>query len=286
MNRFTLKIIMIVFMLLDHIGYFIPGMPPVFRYIGRVVSPIFIFLMVEGYFYTKDRGSYLKRLVLGAQIMSIGSVIITVTVPYLISNSNSYIVDYFNVIIAIILSLITTYFTFKTYKAKIISDRNAIKYLFVVAITGICMMNGFERDINPIVNNIFLSMALSFVMLNGLNNVKTEFATTNDMIKIMVALALSVFSEGALMIPAMTYIFYKFKDNNIKLSIAYGVVCLLFLPGLNIEALLKYPQWMMVFSLIFIWLYNGKKGKDIKWIFYIFYPLHIWILFIIGFMVK
>ncbi len=41
-------------------------------------------------------------------------------------------------------------------------------------------------------------------------------------------------------------------------------------------------QWMMIFSLIFFILYNGKYGKGLKKLFYIYYPAHIVILFFIG----
>ncbi|MDU5111608.1 MAG: TraX family protein [Clostridium sp.] len=41
-------------------------------------------------------------------------------------------------------------------------------------------------------------------------------------------------------------------------------------------------QWMMVFALPFMLIYNGKRGKGLKWLFYVFYPVHIFILFIIG----
>ena len=34
-------------------------------------------------------------------------------------------------------------------------------------------------------------------------------------------------------------------------------------------------QWMMLLVIPFFFLYNGKKGKNLKWFYYLFYPLHI-----------
>jgi hypothetical protein len=39
--------------------------------------------------------------------------------------------------------------------------------------------------------------------------------------------------------------------------------------------------WMLLF-LPFIFLYNGQKGKSLKYFFYIYYPLHVFLLMFIG----
>jgi hypothetical protein len=44
----------------------------------------------------------------------------------------------------------------------------------------------------------------------------------------------------------------------------------------------QYDQWLMVLALPIILMYNGEKGKGYKYFFYIFYPVHIYALFIIG----
>ncbi len=39
-------------------------------------------------------------------------------------------------------------------------------------------------------------------------------------------------------------------------------------------------QWFSLLAFIFIFLYNGKKGRlNTKWFFYIYYPLHIAVIF-------
>ena len=41
-------------------------------------------------------------------------------------------------------------------------------------------------------------------------------------------------------------------------------------------------QWMVFFVLPLILMYNGKEGRKCKWFYYLFYPMHIWILYAIA----
>ena len=41
-------------------------------------------------------------------------------------------------------------------------------------------------------------------------------------------------------------------------------------------------QWMMLFAIIPIALYNGAKGHGMKYFFYIFYPAHIIFLYALA----
>ncbi|MFR2317588.1 TraX family protein [Terrisporobacter sp.] len=45
------------------------------------------------------------------------------------------------------------------------------------------------------------------------------------------------------------------------------------------DLLFGNPQWMMILSLPIILLYNNKRVRGFKYLFYIFYPLHIAILY-------
>jgi hypothetical protein len=75
---FTLKIIALVTMLIDHAGAVFPevfGFPPaganIFRVIGRVSFPIFVYLLAEGFRHTKNRQKFLVRLGLFALISEV-----------------------------------------------------------------------------------------------------------------------------------------------------------------------------------------------------------------------
>lgn len=39
---------------------------------------------------------------------------------------------------------------------------------------------------------------------------------------------------------------------------------------------------MMAFAIIPLVMYNGKLGRSMKGFFYAFYPIHIWVLYIIA----
>ena len=52
-NSFTLKMIAIITMVIDHVGAVLFPMNMIFRYIGRISFPLFVFLLVEGSIYTQ-----------------------------------------------------------------------------------------------------------------------------------------------------------------------------------------------------------------------------------------
>ncbi len=71
MSSFVLKIIAIITMFIDHIGYAIFGKFSFFNYIGRISFPIFAFQISEGYIHTKNLKKYFIRLFIFALISQI-----------------------------------------------------------------------------------------------------------------------------------------------------------------------------------------------------------------------
>ena len=71
MSTFNLKIIAIISMGIDHVGAILFPEQIAFRIIGRLAFPIFAFLIVEGFFYTKKVYKYGIRLLIFAIISEI-----------------------------------------------------------------------------------------------------------------------------------------------------------------------------------------------------------------------
>ncbi|NLK74517.1 MAG: hypothetical protein GX288_04430 [Clostridiales bacterium] len=106
MNSFILKMIGIITMLLDHIGAVLlqPGTVPYFilRSIGRLAFPIFAFLIVEGFFHTRDLKKYMTRLGIFALLSEI---------PFDLAFNNKVLeLGYQNIFFTLFLGLILIHF--------------------------------------------------------------------------------------------------------------------------------------------------------------------------------
>ena len=115
--------------------------------------------------------------------------------------------------------------------------------------------------------NIFFTLFIGLICIA----IFDRFNKTSDskwLVLISAMILSEIFNVDYSMIGILSiFIFYYFHDN---FTLRNSLNGLLFL--LNLTA---------VFSLILIQLYNGRRGKQNKTLFYIFYPAHLLLLFLI-----
>lgn len=82
----------------------------------------------------------------------------------------------------------------------------------------------------------------------------------------------------------MIFIFHIFKDRKLLMNLSYIGLCIVkylslaLISGIYLEYGLLFIGTLV--PLIFINLYNGKKGPDTKYILYGFYPVHLVLLYV------
>jgi hypothetical protein len=291
MSSTTLKLIALLFMLLDHIAEFIPGTPEWLHWIGRLSAPIFFFCMAWGFHYTQNRKKYLLRMYLCGVFMSIINIIVQNIFQSEIEN---------NIFVTLFVSSLLIYII-DTLKEN---QKKGIKLLvcFILwQIVNTCVILYFEWF------GIFLNDFMGF-------NFYTIFANC-------------FFNEGGIMFVMLGVLLYYTKDNKHKLAITYicfsfiytilyatniaarvimkselfhsniiynivqFILCGIFqanwfpIYGIRFYTIINY-YWMVIGALPFMLMYNYKKGNGMKYFFYFFYPLHIYILYVIGNLIK
>ena len=91
---------------------------------------------------------------------------------------------------------------------------------------------------------------------------------------VMAAVAMFVKADYTMFAVGSVFLFYVFKDVNLFVRPIPGVAFL------AVTRTMGY-YCTMGLSIIPLLLYNGKKGKGLKWLFYVFYPGHLLLLYVI-----
>ena len=254
-NATNLKYLAIVLMFLDHIHQMFEGMgaPLWLTMLGRLVFPIFLFLAADSFHYTHDRMAFLRRLLYMSWFMTIGNTIIS----SVFHNGNLGLMN----------NAFSTFFITGIFicswdlLAKGLRDKS---YKELIQGIGVFLL--------PILSSI------PVVILSGI----FETPHANPIVVQIVAFTLSlvpsiIMVEGGFVMVILGLLFYIFRTNRIAQIIVLAVI--------SVIAHLFDPtgvQWMMVFAAIPMYFYNGKRGSGNKNFFYIFYPAHIYLLWILA----
>lgn len=224
MNRNVLKIIALITMLIDHIGYiFFPNIL-IFRIFGRLAFPIFAFFIAEGYYYTKSRKKYVFLLLV---------FMIVSWLPFCLAFDHSF---------------------------------------YVVNVLG-----------------VFLLSILAIFLIERVG--RSENLKFTYIAFIIVLFALILFLDTTTILPEglagvlLPVVFYYLKDKPLfKYLLSTLLLIIMALRQIIVapENFASYIQLFALLSLVIIYFYNNQKGKlNLKYLFYISYPLHLTILYLI-----
>ena len=249
-SSFSLKIIALVLMTIDHIGAFIAGMPFFLRMLGRVSAPLFFFTFAHSFQNTSSRKRFILRVYVASVVIELLKILV-----FLYDSDSKYAVQC-----------------------------NIFASLFLVLLisTGIEGSLMFFKSNDRAKALLYLALILIPVVRTFINSGSAGIA--GWVIKALVPSLLEV--EGEIPWVILGVGMCLTAKRKTSLIWFYALYCAFELLGTvliaGIDTLLVNIQWMMIFALPFMFLYNGDKGKSVKWFFYIYYPVHIWLLYFIG----
>ena len=244
LTSFDLKLIGIILMVFDNIHqmFYFEGVPLWFTMLGRLVAPIFLFLSAEGFYYTRNRKKYMLNLLIGFWICQI----LFMAVPAILPNSK---VELINAIFGTLFLGLCAMWVYDGFFGKVkYIGKAVLGLLFLIVTPFVTMFVMASQDMPLIIKQIFIFFIPSVLTVEG------------GPIFILLAL-----------------MFHIFRNKKIGTYLTLVLVSLFIFISSP-----QNDQWMMVFSLLPIYLYNGEEGRKEKWLFYIFYPLHIIVLYLLS----
>ena len=244
MTTFTLKLTAAALMTLDHIGMYFPAAPAWFRWLGRGAYPLFLFCMVQGYAHTRSRKRYLLRLYLMSLFMTAWGLFLDARFPSEGGYGNH------NIFVPLFLTglLISAVELFQRDRRRggLLLGARALVQVFYALLPNLL----------PFTRNLSGDVLTGVVPNLAVNEFGFEF----------IALGLAL---------------YFLRDRREALAAVYLVFCIY---QFSAEALYGVVpvQWMMVLALPLMLHYNGERGRGWKCFFYVYYPAHTCLLFLLA----
>ena len=283
LSSFWLKIIALLTMTIDHVGFFLednytydwlPDLSNVFRIIGRFALPLFCFMIAEGAIHTKNFRKYALKLGIMASLISV-VLIVTGYYPEMAALRRQGVIFldlllgavsvfclrqkkwYIKLIALLPLAYGITSFIVSSLEScgchgKIIWFPFFIRTQY--GWYGILMIILFYAAI--ILAKLFISYLSSITGIKEENYKDSDIErhTINIISAVMIAAATLLFYACEIMMPAK-YVFLDYRT-----------------------------QLFAIIAGAFILLYNGRRGYNKTWFqygCYLYYPLHIGIIYLI-----
>lgn len=181
--------------------------------------------------------------------------------------------------------------------------RNIKKYITRLFSWALLMFVGntlinfvFQSKGIAIHNNIFLTLATGVLLLYCIKNLENKVLKYLSAI-IILAVGLVATEGGMTILPFMLITYFTYGKNRYR-NLGYIILSfILFYMSFvdygdiatTINMLAYNSDFLFILVLPFLYLYNGKRGNNsdfAKYFFYVFYPLHLWIIAIIAWVVA
>lgn len=274
LNEFIIKIIALLTMTLDHVGIFLIlysssnstmytlGM--VFRCIGRLAFPLFIFMLVEGIMHTKNAKLYLLRIGIVTTLIMLTQIIIYYCFSSEIEHTYSPFVD-------LSLCALTLYLLKRKDKWSFLAIL-PIGYIFVT--TGVQVYEAFNPNQNVLWLPFYLRpgyslLGLSIALLFYYSHSLSSFLERKYFADIINKQSLTNIIQGLFLLIVNLMIYLLAFNQNLDIYTS------------------SVQTWSM-FAALFLLFYNGKRGYNKKWFqysTYLYFPVHLIIIFLIFFLI-
>lgn len=257
------------------------------RFIGRIAFPIFCFLLVEGFIHTRNQWKYTLRLAIFALISEI---------PFdLAFNGHFFDMGYQNVFFTLTIGMLVM-IGFRLIKEKLVHQ----KWLTWPAIGGILAVTAAVTYAVKGAINSFNTIIAAYGTGNTINLNKTAYIIIIGILGLAAVLVYLLtrrksaekanvrFADLLVLIAGMALATLLKTDYS-----AFGVLTIAVVYGLrksHVKAVLGACITLTVmsmneisafFALIPGAMYNGQRGLKLRYVFYIFYPAHLLILYLI-----
>ena len=264
LSGFQLKYIALITMVFDHIHYFFDytGKIPIwFTMIGRLAAPLFLFTVIEGFIHTRNRKKYFLKIY----------------------------------VLAILMGLIQ--FGFYNFLHPLVRPdgffpKNMMLSSFailLVALQGIAWIQEkkYLKGIPTLLFPLMLPWLMLLLYLSGQD--KPIFTLFINLLNYTVLPTHTSISDGGTWLLLTGIAMYLCHKNLKKEVLAFVTVSLVWAlmaivlsrPSFQ-DLMFRYIEWMEIFAAPLMLCYNGQRGKGSKYLFYVFYPTHIYLLYALS----
>lgn len=265
LTDFQLKYIAMILMVLDHIEYmfaFTGKIPVWFSWLGRLSAPLFLFCIIQGFIHTHDRKKYFLRIYIIAVVMGLIQFSFY-NIGHLLVRPDGFFPE--NMMLS----------TFS---------------ILIVILQGIdwCQHKKWGKGLAAII----IPLVLPFIVIPFFMMKQTGFIA--NLLSFSFVPLHTQIKDGGTSFIVMGVVMYLLRNHPKANAITFFIenlvyyigAAILFMKPFSVKMLFTEAfEWMGAFAAIIMLMYNGKRGTGSKKLFYWFYPVHVYALFALSWIV-